>query len=77
MIFATAPPAAPHRSAGPIRGLGRHADVEAIVAKAMALFGYAPAYQYARIYARWENRATALARLETALRLRDGDLGWS
>jgi tetratricopeptide (TPR) repeat protein len=56
--------------------LGRHADAEAMLAKAMASFGDADAYEYARIYAQWGNRAKALEWLETAVRLRHGDLPW-
>jgi TolB-like protein len=56
--------------------LGRHADAEAMLAKAMASFGDADAYEYARIYTQWGNRAKALEWLEKAVRLRHGDLPW-
>jgi TolB-like protein/tetratricopeptide (TPR) repeat protein len=51
--------------------LGRHADAEAVLSKLKAAMGDAAAYQYATIYARWGNRAQALAWLDTAMRLRD------
>jgi TolB-like protein len=56
--------------------LGRHADAEAMLAKAKASFGEADAYEYARIYAQWGNPAKALEWFETAVRLRHGDLPW-
>jgi serine/threonine protein kinase/Flp pilus assembly protein TadD len=54
--------------------LGRHADAEADLAKMKTAMGDASAYQYATIYAQWDNRAQALEWLETALRVRDPGL---
>jgi len=54
--------------------LGRRADAQAVLAKFKAVLGDASAYQYAEIYAQWGNSSEALNRLDTALRLRDGDL---
>jgi tetratricopeptide (TPR) repeat protein len=54
--------------------LGRHADAENMLAKLKAWGGDRAAYDYARIYAQWGNLPQALAWLETALRLRDGNL---
>lgn len=54
--------------------LGRHADAEAELAKMKAALGDALAYQYATIYAQWGDRAKALERLDTAMRLRDAGL---
>jgi TolB-like protein/cytochrome c-type biogenesis protein CcmH/NrfG len=56
--------------------LGRHADAEAALAKYRVKWGDAAPYQYAQIYAQWGNTPKALEWLETALRLRDRDLGW-
>ena len=54
--------------------LGRHADAEAMLAKALASEGDAAAYQYATIYAQWGNAPKAFEWLETAMRLRDPGL---
>jgi len=54
--------------------LGRHADAEAMLAKARASEGDAAAYQYATIYAQWGNTPKALEWLDTAMRLRDPGL---
>ena len=51
--------------------LGRHADAEVMLLKHKAALGDTAAYQYATIYAQWDNRAKALEWLEMALRLRD------
>jgi TolB-like protein/Tfp pilus assembly protein PilF len=55
--------------------LGRHADAESMPAKLKAWGGDGAAYNYARIYAQWGNLPQALTWLETALRLRDSNLG--
>ncbi len=54
--------------------LGRHADAEAMLAKARALQGDTGAVQYAQVYAEWGDTARALDWLETAMRLRDPNL---
>jgi tetratricopeptide (TPR) repeat protein len=54
--------------------LGRHADAKAELAKMKAAMGDAQAYQYATIYAQWDDRTKALEWLETAMRLRDSGL---
>jgi len=54
--------------------LGRHADAEAMLAKARAIYGDAGPVGYSQIYAQWGNRAKALEWLETAQRLRDPNL---
>jgi TolB-like protein/Tfp pilus assembly protein PilF len=54
--------------------LGRHADAEAEFSKLQAYGGDSAAYQYATVYAQWENRAKAFEWLEAALRLRDPGL---
>jgi tetratricopeptide (TPR) repeat protein len=56
--------------------LGRHHDAQAELAKLRASAGDAAAYQYATIYAQWENPAKALQWLETAMRVRDPGLGY-
>jgi TolB-like protein/Tfp pilus assembly protein PilF len=55
--------------------LGRHGDAEEALAKLKASIGDAGAYDYAETYAQWGNRSKALEWLETALRLRDPQLG--
>jgi TolB-like protein/tetratricopeptide (TPR) repeat protein len=55
--------------------LGRQADAETALARLKALEGDAGAYAYAKIYAQWGNTREALTWLETALRLRDPQLG--
>jgi TolB-like protein/cytochrome c-type biogenesis protein CcmH/NrfG len=54
--------------------LGRHADAERELAKMKARLGDSGAYQYATIYAQWDDRSKALEWLETAMRLRDSGL---
>jgi Tfp pilus assembly protein PilF len=54
--------------------LGRHADAEAALAKATALWGDSGAALYAEVYAQWGNAAEALNYLDTALRLHDPGL---
>ncbi|MBV9725738.1 MAG: tetratricopeptide repeat protein [Gammaproteobacteria bacterium] len=54
--------------------LGRHADAEAQLAKLKAAQGDDVAYQYADIYAQWNDTPKALEWLETALRVRDAGL---
>jgi len=54
--------------------LGRHSDAETALAKFKAALGDAAAYQYATIYAQWDNTPKALEWLDTALRLRDPGL---
>jgi serine/threonine-protein kinase len=54
--------------------LGRHADAEALLGKMKIDYGDVAAYQDAEIYAQWGNTSSALAWLETALRLRDDGL---
>jgi TolB-like protein len=54
--------------------LGRHADAEAELEKFKTAFGDADAYEYATIYAQWDDRARALEWLDTAVRLRDPGL---
>jgi TolB-like protein len=56
--------------------LGRHADAEAKLAKHIAAFGDASAYQYAGIYAQWGDAAKAHEWLVTAVRVRDPGLLW-
>jgi TolB-like protein/DNA-binding winged helix-turn-helix (wHTH) protein/Tfp pilus assembly protein PilF len=51
--------------------LGQHADAEALLAKMMAAYGDAAAYQYATIYAQWGSGAKSLEWLDKALRARD------
>jgi tetratricopeptide (TPR) repeat protein len=55
--------------------LGRHVDAEAELKKFQAAHANAAAYQYATIYAQWRDRPKALEWLDTAMRLRDPDLG--
>jgi tetratricopeptide (TPR) repeat protein len=54
--------------------LGRHADAEGMLSKLRAAPADIAAYECAAIYAQRGNRAKALDRLETALRLRDVSL---
>jgi TolB-like protein/DNA-binding winged helix-turn-helix (wHTH) protein/tetratricopeptide (TPR) repeat protein len=54
--------------------LGRHADAQTALAKMKAAMGDTAAYQYATIYAQWENKGQALEWLDTALRQRDAGL---
>jgi TolB-like protein/Flp pilus assembly protein TadD len=54
--------------------LGRHADAEAMLAKARASDGDTGAVAYSAVYAQWGNTARALDWLETAMRLRSPDL---
>jgi TolB-like protein/Tfp pilus assembly protein PilF len=56
------------------RKLGRHADAEAALAKAAALWGDSGAALYAEVHAQWGNAAKALDCLDTALRLHDPGL---
>jgi tetratricopeptide (TPR) repeat protein len=54
--------------------LGRRADAEVVLAKLKGALGDAFPYDCAAIYAQWGNSSKALNWLDTALRLRDGDL---
>jgi serine/threonine-protein kinase len=54
--------------------LGRHADAEAMLAKARASVGDAGAYYYAANHAQWGDAPQALKWLDQALRLRDPNL---
>jgi len=55
--------------------LGRHADAEAELKKLQATQGDGSAYQYATIYAQWDDRPKALQWLDRAMRLHDSGLG--
>jgi hypothetical protein len=55
--------------------LGRHADAQGQVEKMQAAQGDSAAVTYATIYAQWGDTARALEWLDTAMRLRSGDLG--
>jgi TolB-like protein/cytochrome c-type biogenesis protein CcmH/NrfG len=55
--------------------LGRQADAEAMLHKVKSAEGESGAYDYAEIYAQWGDIPKALEWLETAVRLRDPDLG--
>jgi tetratricopeptide (TPR) repeat protein len=55
--------------------LGRQADAEAMLHKVKTAEGESGAYDYAEIYAQWGDIPKALEWLETAVRLRDPDLG--
>jgi TolB-like protein/Flp pilus assembly protein TadD len=55
--------------------LGRHADAQAMLQKVKSAEGESGAYDYAEIYAQWGDIPKALEWLETAVRLRDPDLG--
>jgi tetratricopeptide (TPR) repeat protein len=54
--------------------IGRDADAAAMLAVIQAAHGDAAAYQYADIYAQWDNTAKALQWLDKAVRLHDQDL---
>jgi tetratricopeptide (TPR) repeat protein len=54
--------------------LGRHAEAERVLAKTKARTGRDWAYKHAQIYAQWGNNPQALNWLESALRLREGNL---
>jgi TolB-like protein/tetratricopeptide (TPR) repeat protein len=54
--------------------LGRHPDAERMLAKARGSYGETAAVWYAWTYAQWGDTPQALDWLETAMRLRDGDL---
>lgn len=56
--------------------LGRHADAETALSKLKVALGDTAAYQYATIYAQWEDRGKALEWLETAWRIRDPGLNY-
>jgi tetratricopeptide (TPR) repeat protein len=56
--------------------LGQQADAEAALARLRAASGHTAAYQYAEIYAQWDDIATALKWLDTALRVHDSGLTW-
>ena len=54
--------------------LGRHAEAEAQLAKAMASQGETDTYQYVCVYAQWGDVSKALEWLEAARRRRDLNL---
>jgi tetratricopeptide (TPR) repeat protein len=54
--------------------LGRHADAQAVLTKLQAERGEDAAYQYAEIYAQWNNPAESLRWLDVAMRLHDSGL---
>jgi tetratricopeptide (TPR) repeat protein len=54
--------------------LGRHDDARAELARIRAYWGDTAPYQYAEIYAQWDDHSRALASLETAMRLHDAGL---
>jgi TolB-like protein/tetratricopeptide (TPR) repeat protein len=54
--------------------LGRHADAQAVLTKLLADRGEDAAYQYAEIYAQWNDLAESLHWLDVAVRLHDSGL---
>jgi tetratricopeptide (TPR) repeat protein len=54
--------------------LGRHADAQAMLAKLQAERGEDEAYQYAEIYAQWNDPAESLRSLDVAVQLHDSGL---